>query len=67
MSEAKIIDGKGIADKFRNKIADDVRQLKNIHNLTTGLAVVIVGSDPASEVYVNNKKKMTTAAGMKSF
>ena len=67
MSEATIIDGKAIAEKFRNKIADDVRQLKNIHNLTPGLAVVLVGSDPASEVYVNNKQKMTTAAGMKSF
>ena len=67
MSEANIIDGKAIAEKFRNKIADDVRQLKNIHNLTPGLAVVLVGSDPASEVYVNNKQKMTTAAGMKSF
>ena len=42
MSEANIIDGKAIAEKFRNKIADDVRQLKNIHNLTPGLAVVLV-------------------------
>ena len=58
MTEANIIDGKAIAEKFRSQIADNVRQLKNIHNLTPGLAVVLVGSDPASEVYVNNKQKM---------
>ena len=67
MAEAKIIDGKAFAEKLRNRIADQVRELKENNNLTPGLAVVLVGEDPASEIYVRNKNKMTTEAGMKSF
>ena len=67
MVEAKIIDGKTIATGLRNKVADQVRHLKEIDNLTPGLAVVLVGENPASQIYVRSKKKMTQEAGMKSF
>ena len=67
MAEAKIIDGKAFAEELRIRVADQVRELKENHNLTPGLAVVLVGADPASEIYVRNKNKMTTEAGMKSF
>ncbi len=67
MAEAKVIDGKAFAEGLRNRIADQVRDLKENHNLTPGLAVVLVGEDPASQIYVRNKNKMTLEAGMKSF
>ena len=67
MAEAKRIDGKVFAEKLRDAVADQVRTLKDLHGLTPGLAVVLVGNDPASEIYVRNKHKMTTHAGMKSF
>ena len=67
MADAMKIDGKAFAERLQNKVADKVRELKELHNLTPGLAVVLVGSDPASEIYVRNKQKMTTQAGMKSF
>lgn len=64
---AKIIDGKLIAADLRARVADEVARLKRDHGLVPGLAVVLVGSDPASEVYVRNKAKQTEAAGMASF
>lgn len=64
---AKIIDGKIIAADLRARVADEVARLKRYHGLTPGLAVVLVGNDPASEVYVRNKAKQTEAAGMASF
>ncbi len=67
MAEAKRIDGKGFAEGLRDQVADQVRDLKEMHGLTPGLAVVLVGSDPASEIYVRNKHKMANEAGMKSF
>ena len=67
MAEAKIIDGKAFAADLRNKVADQVHQLKEDNNLTPGLAVVLVGEDPASKIYVQNKNKMTLEAGMRSF
>ena len=67
MAEAKRIDGKIFAEKLRDTVAEQVRALKDIHGLTPGLAVVMVGNDPASEIYVRNKHKMTKQAGMKSF
>jgi methylenetetrahydrofolate dehydrogenase (NADP+)/methenyltetrahydrofolate cyclohydrolase len=67
MTEAKIIDGKAFAEGLKNSVADQVRQLKENHNLTPGLAVVLVGEDHASKIYVRNKNKMTIEAGMKSF
>ena len=67
MAEAKRIDGKVFAERLRDAVADQVRTLKDLHGLTPGLAVILVGNDPASEIYVRNKHKMTTHAGMKSF
>jgi len=64
---AKIIDGKIIAADLRARVADEVARVKRDHGLTPGLAVVLVGNDPASEVYVRNKAKQTEAAGMASF
>jgi len=63
----QIIDGKAYAEKLRQEIADSVRQLKSAHGLVPGLAVVLVGEDPASRVYVRNKGEQTKAAGMASF
>jgi len=67
MAEAKIIDGKAFAANLRNSVSEQVRQLKENNNLTPGLAVVLVGENSASEIYVRNKHKMTLEAGMKSF
>jgi methylenetetrahydrofolate dehydrogenase (NADP+) / methenyltetrahydrofolate cyclohydrolase len=64
---AKIIDGKVIAADLRARVADEVARVKREHGLTPGLAVVLVGHDPASEVYVRNKAKQTEAGGMTSF
>jgi len=64
---AKIIDGKVIAADLRARVADEVARVKREHNLVPGLAVVLVGSDPASEVYVRSKHTQTQAAGMASF
>ena len=67
MADAQIISGKDFAAKLRGTIADHVTQLKADHSLTPGLAVVLVGEDPASQVYVRNKGKMTLEAGMNSW
>ncbi len=64
---AQIIDGKVIAAELRARVADEVARVKRDHGLTPGLAVVLVGSDPASEVYVRSKHTQTQAAGMASF
>ncbi|MBR0720060.1 bifunctional methylenetetrahydrofolate dehydrogenase/methenyltetrahydrofolate cyclohydrolase FolD [Bradyrhizobium manausense] len=64
---AKIIDGKVIAADLRARVAEEVTRVKRDHNLVPGLAVVLVGHDPASEVYVRSKHKQTQAAGMASF
>ena len=64
---ARIIDGKVIAAELRGRVADEVTRLRRHHQLTPGLAVVLVGNDPASEVYVRSKHKQTQAAGMASF
>jgi methylenetetrahydrofolate dehydrogenase (NADP+)/methenyltetrahydrofolate cyclohydrolase len=66
MSEARIIDGKAFAADLRARIAEEVAALKADHGLTPGLAVVLVGEDPASQVYVRNKGEQTLAAGMHS-
>ena len=67
MAEADIIDGKAFAAELRGRIAGAVSELKADHGLTPGLAVVLVGEDPASQVYVRNKNKATVEAGMKGF
>ena len=64
---ARIIDGKIIAAELRARVADEVARVKRQNGLTPGLAVVLVGSDPASQVYVRSKHKQTQAAGMASF
>ena len=63
---ATIIDGKGFAATVREKVAAHVAALQRDHGLTPGLAVVLVGEDPASQVYVRSKGKQTVEAGMKS-
>ncbi|GBE42291.1 bifunctional protein FolD protein [bacterium BMS3Bbin10] len=67
MADAKIIDGKALALEVRAQVAQGVAALKESHGVTPGLAVVLVGEDPASSVYVRNKGKQTAAAGMASF
>jgi methylenetetrahydrofolate dehydrogenase (NADP+)/methenyltetrahydrofolate cyclohydrolase len=64
---ARIIDGKRIASELRARVADEVARVQRQHALTPGLAVVLVGNDPASEMYVRSKHKQTQAAGMASF
>jgi methylenetetrahydrofolate dehydrogenase (NADP+)/methenyltetrahydrofolate cyclohydrolase len=64
---AQIIDGKVIAAELRARVAEEVTRVKRDHGLTPGLAVVLVGNDPASEVYVRSKHTQTQAAGMASF
>jgi len=64
---AKLIDGKAHAEGLRARIAKAVTELKAKHGLTPGLAVVLVGEDPASKVYVANKAKQTVEVGMKSW
>ena len=63
---ATVIDGKAFAATVRGKVADHVARLKADHGITPGLAVVLVGEDPASQVYVRSKGKMTVEVGMKS-
>ena len=64
---ATVIDGKAFAAKVRAQVADGVTKLKEAHGITPGLAVVLVGEDPASQVYVRSKGKMTVEVGMASF
>jgi methylenetetrahydrofolate dehydrogenase (NADP+)/methenyltetrahydrofolate cyclohydrolase len=64
---AKRIDGKAFAQGLRERVGEAVSSVQRDHGLTPGLAVVLVGEDPASQVYVRNKGKQTLEAGMKSF
>ena len=64
---ANIIDGKAFAASVRQKVASKVADLKETHSITPGLAVVLVGEDPASQVYVRSKGKQTIEVGMNSF
>ncbi|MDE7104843.1 MAG: bifunctional methylenetetrahydrofolate dehydrogenase/methenyltetrahydrofolate cyclohydrolase FolD [Ruminococcus sp.] len=64
---AQIIDGKAVSMAVKEEVANEAAKLKEEHGLKVGLAVVIVGNDPASKVYVNNKKKACEAVGFKSF
>lgn len=61
------IDGKAFAANVRAEVAKHVATLKADHNITPGLAVVLVGEDPASQVYVRNKGKQTVECGMNSY
>ena len=64
---AKLLDGKAFSKTIRDKVAEHVTRIKNEVGLTPGLAVVLVGEDPASQVYVRSKGKQTVEAGMNSF
>lgn len=64
---AKVIDGKALAHDLLEQIKTEVSRLSTKHNLQPGLAVVIVGDDPASHVYVRNKNRKAVEAGMLSF
>ena len=63
---AEIIDGKSFASKLRTMISKKVAELKSLNDVVPGLAVVLVGEDPASQVYVRSKGKQTIEVGMKS-
>lgn len=62
----QIIDGKKVSAEVKEKVRQQTLELKEAHGITPGLAVVIVGDDPASRVYVNNKKKACELVGFKS-
>jgi methylenetetrahydrofolate dehydrogenase (NADP+)/methenyltetrahydrofolate cyclohydrolase len=64
---AQIIDGKAFAAKVRGQVAEHVTRIKEENGITPGLAVVLVGEDPASQVYVRSKGKQTVEAGMNSY
>jgi methylenetetrahydrofolate dehydrogenase (NADP+)/methenyltetrahydrofolate cyclohydrolase len=64
---SKVIDGKEFAGRVRAKVTEHVTGLKDENGITPGLAVVLVGEDPASQVYVRSKGKMTVEVGMNSF
>jgi methylenetetrahydrofolate dehydrogenase (NADP+)/methenyltetrahydrofolate cyclohydrolase len=66
MSEAQIIDGRALSTKVRDAVAEEVARLRAGHGLQPGLAVVLVGDDPASQIYVRSKGEQTVAAGMHS-
>ena len=67
MADAELIDGKAFAQKLRSKIKTATEIIKKQYNSTPGLAVVLIGEDPASEVYVRNKRRQTIECGMASF
>jgi methylenetetrahydrofolate dehydrogenase (NADP+)/methenyltetrahydrofolate cyclohydrolase len=64
---ARIIDGKTISADLRGKVTDAVHRLRRDRGIVPGLAVVLVGNNPASRVYVRNKSKAVTEAGLRSF
>ncbi|MDB0035869.1 bifunctional methylenetetrahydrofolate dehydrogenase/methenyltetrahydrofolate cyclohydrolase FolD [Planktomarina temperata] len=64
---AQLIDGKAFATRVRGQVAEHVARLKQDHGIVPGLAVVLVGEDPASQVYVRSKGKQTVEVGMTSF
>lgn len=66
MSAAKVIDGKAKAAELSEKVKAETAELINEHGITPGLAVVIVGEDPASQVYVRNKKRTAESCGFNS-
>jgi len=66
MTQAALIDGKAFAATLRGRVAAAAARLEADHGVRPGLAVVIVGEDPASQIYVRNKGEQTAAAGMRS-
>jgi methylenetetrahydrofolate dehydrogenase (NADP+)/methenyltetrahydrofolate cyclohydrolase len=65
-SPAKLIDGKVYAERLRGQVAEEVTRLRRDHGVQPGLAVVLVGEDPASQIYVRSKGEHSLAAGMHS-
>jgi methylenetetrahydrofolate dehydrogenase (NADP+) / methenyltetrahydrofolate cyclohydrolase len=65
--KAKVIDGRAVAAELRGRVSDIAARLHAEMNMTAGLATVLVGSDPASRVYVRAKSRACTAAGLGSF
>jgi methylenetetrahydrofolate dehydrogenase (NADP+)/methenyltetrahydrofolate cyclohydrolase len=61
---AQVIDGTAVARQVREEVAKGVEQLLAAGGTAPGLATVLIGDDPASEVYVRNKRKLSVAAGM---
>jgi methylenetetrahydrofolate dehydrogenase (NADP+)/methenyltetrahydrofolate cyclohydrolase len=66
MPDAQIIDGKILSERLRAEVAAEVEALRREHDLQPGLAVVLVGEDPASEIYVRSKGEHSRAVGMHS-
>ena len=64
---ARILDGKRIGDQIREEVARGVARFRDRAGVVPGLAAILVGDDPASEVYVRNKRQATEAAGMRGF
>jgi methylenetetrahydrofolate dehydrogenase (NADP+) / methenyltetrahydrofolate cyclohydrolase len=67
MANARLIDGKALAAELRQEIAREAAAVKTKHGFQPGLAAVLVGEDPASQVYVKSKGKASAEAGLKSF
>ena len=67
VAEAKVIDGKAIAAQLRGSVADVAARLRNEMNVIAGLAAILVGNDPASQVYVRGKGRACAASGIRSF
>ena len=63
---AKILDGKGLAEEIRGEVAAGVTEIQQKHGITPGLAAVLVGEDPASAIYVRNKRRACDEVGMVS-
>ena len=66
MPEAQLIDGKTLSERLRDEVTTEVAHLRAAHGLQPGLAVVLVGEDPASQIYVRSKGEHSRAAGMHS-
>jgi methylenetetrahydrofolate dehydrogenase (NADP+) / methenyltetrahydrofolate cyclohydrolase len=67
MPEAAIIDGRAIAAGLRQRVAEAAAALRERHRVTAGLAAILVGDDPASQVYVRSKRRACTEVGIASF
>ena len=67
VTEATIIDGKAIAAALRPRVAEAAAMLRETHRITAGLAAILVGDDPASQIYVRNKARACAEAGIASF
>ena len=63
---AELINGTKIAEEVRAEVAEGVREMRDRHGIAPGLAVILIGEDPASSVYVRSKEKAASEAGMVS-